>query len=67
MEQSKSNNIVWHHATVTRKRREALNEHQSVLLWFTDFLVQENPPLAHAVEEYLHQNGCRTFTFDVTM
>lgn len=64
MEQSKSSNIVWHHATVTRKRREALNEHQSVLLWFTGLSGAGKSTLAHAVEEYLHQNGCRTFTFD---
>lgn len=33
--QKTENNIVWHHATVTRARREKLNGHHSVNLWFT--------------------------------
>jgi hypothetical protein len=33
MGQNKSSNVVWHHATVTRERHEALNGHGSVL-WF---------------------------------
>jgi hypothetical protein len=34
MEQQNTN-VVWHHATVTRSRREQLNQHKSVILWFT--------------------------------
>lgn len=64
MEQNKSGNVVWHHATVTRERREALNGHRSVMLWFTGFSGAGKSTLAHAVEEYLHRKGCRTFTFD---
>jgi adenylylsulfate kinase len=64
MKQGKSSNVVWHHATVTRERREALNGHRSVMLWFTGLSGAGKSTLAHAVEEHLHQNGCRTFTFD---
>jgi adenylylsulfate kinase len=64
MTQDKSSNVVWHHATVTRKRREALNGHRSVMLWFTGLSGAGKSTLAHAVEEHLYQNGCRTFTFD---
>ncbi len=57
-------NIVWHHATVTRERRERLNNHRSVILWFTGLSSSGKSTLAHAVEEQLHQKGCKTFVFD---
>lgn len=57
-------NIVWHHATVTRERREKLNNHRSVILWFTGLSSSGKSTLAHAVEEQLHQKGCSTFVFD---
>jgi adenylylsulfate kinase len=60
----KSSNVVWHNATVTRKRREKLNGHGSVILWFTGLSGAGKSSLAHAVEEELHQLGCRTFVFD---
>jgi len=59
-----SPNVVWHHATVTRKRREEQNGHHSVILWFTGLSGAGKSTLAHAVEEHLHQRGCRTFVFD---
>lgn len=61
---SKSNNVVWHRATVTRERRELQNGHRSVLLWFTGLSGAGKSTLAHATEERLHQMGCRTFVFD---
>lgn len=61
--QNKSN-IVWHHATVTRGRREKLNGHRSVIIWFTGLPTSGKSTIAHAVEEELHQMGCRTFVFD---
>lgn len=64
MEQSKSSNVIWHHATVTRERREKLNGHRSVILWFTGLSGAGKSSLAHAVEERLYQSGCRTFVFD---
>jgi len=57
-------NVVWHHATVTRSRREELNQHKSVILWFTGLSGAGKSTLAHAVEETLHQAGCRTFVMD---
>ena len=59
-----NNNVVWHHATVTRERREKLNQHKSVVLWFTGFSGSGKSTLAHALEEKLHQMGCRTYVFD---
>lgn len=56
--------IVWHNATVTRARREELNGHRSVVVWFTGLSGSGKSTLAHTVEEQLHQRGCRTFVFD---
>jgi len=60
----KSSNTVWHHATVTRTRREAQNGHKSAILWFTGLSGSGKSTLAHAVEERLHEMGCRTFVLD---
>ena len=58
------NNTVWHHASVTRQRREGQNEHKSFVLWFTGLSGAGKSTLAHTLEEQLHQLGCRTFVFD---
>jgi adenylylsulfate kinase len=55
---------VWHQATVTRERREQLNGHRGGVLWFTGLSGAGKSTLAHAVEEQLHQMGCRTFVLD---
>jgi len=57
-------NIIWHHATVTRERRNQQNNHKSVVLWFTGFSGSGKSTLAHAIEEQLHQQGCKTFVLD---
>lgn len=59
-----NNDIVWHHATVTRQRRELLNGHRACVVWFTGFSGSGKSTLAHAVEERLYGLGCRTFVFD---
>ncbi len=60
----KNQDTVWHHATVTRARREHLNGHRSVVVWFTGLSGAGKSTLAHEVEERLYQLGCRTFVFD---
>ena len=57
-------NIVFHQATVTRNRRELQNNHRGVIIWFTGLSGAGKSTLAHAVEEKLHQMGCRTFVLD---
>jgi adenylylsulfate kinase len=61
---NKSKNTVWHHATVTRKRREDKNKHKSVVLWFTGLSGAGKSTIAHAVEEQLFQYGFNTFVLD---
>lgn len=57
------NNTVWHNATVTRERREKLNGHKALVLWFTGLSGSGKSTIAHTVEEHLHQRGCRTYVF----
>lgn len=56
--------VVYHRATVIRSRRETLNGHRSINLWFTGLSGSGKSTLAHAVEERLHLMGCRTYVFD---
>ncbi|MBL7004267.1 MAG: adenylyl-sulfate kinase [Gammaproteobacteria bacterium] len=60
----KSSSIIYHNATVTRQRREKLNNHKSVVIWFTGLSGSGKSTLAHSVEEELHKLGCRTFVLD---
>ena len=60
----KSSDVVWHHATVTRERRETQNGHRGAILWFTGLSGAGKSTVAHALEERLHMMGCRTFVFD---
>ena len=57
-------NVIWHHATVTRHRRESKNNHRGAIVWFTGLSGAGKSTLAHAVEEKLHQLGCQTFVLD---
>jgi adenylylsulfate kinase len=56
--------IQWHESLVTREQRENLNRHKSVILWFTGLSGAGKSTLAHAVEQVLFQQRCRTFVFD---
>jgi adenylylsulfate kinase len=44
--------------------REKQNGHRSVIVWFTGLSSSGKSTIAHAVEEQLHQMGCKTFVFD---
>ena len=60
----KTPNTVYHNATVTRERRNQLNGHKSVVIWFTGLSGSGKSTLAHSVEEELHRLGCRTYVLD---
>jgi len=62
--QPNSQNVVWHHAIVTRERREQRNGHRGVVVWFTGLSGAGKSTLAHEVEERLHRAGFQTFVFD---
>ena len=48
---------VWHD-------REKLNDHKSVILWFTGLSGAGKSTLSHAVEDHLHKQGIRTYVLD---
>jgi adenylylsulfate kinase len=60
----KTPNTIYHNATVTRERRNQLNGHKSVVIWFTGLSGSGKSTLAHSVEEELHRLGCRTYVLD---
>ena len=60
----KTPNTIYHNATVTRQRRELLNSHKSVVIWFTGLSGSGKSTLAHSVEEELHKLACLTFVLD---
>ena len=60
----KSPHVIRQRAAVSRPRRETLNGHMSINLWFTGLSGSGKSTLAHAVEERLHLMGCRTYVFD---
>ena len=55
----KTPNTIYHNATVTRERRNQLNGHKSVVIWFTGLSGSGKSTLAHSVEEELHNLDCR--------
>ncbi len=60
----KTLNTIYHNATVTRERRNQLNKHKSVVVWFTGLSGSGKSTLSHSVEEKLHNLGYRTFVLD---
>jgi adenylylsulfate kinase len=60
----KTPNTIYHNATVTRERRNQLNKHKSIVIWFTGLSGSGKSTLAHSVEEELHSLDCRTFVLD---
>jgi|GEM_PF-6881716 len=61
---TRSSNTIWHHATVSRIRRERLHKHKSVIILFTGLSESGKSTLAYAVEEYLHNHGISTLVLN---
>jgi adenylylsulfate kinase len=58
------NDPIWHNLTVTRNQKEKQNGHKSILIWFTGLSGSGKSTIAHAVEEKLHNLGCKTVVLD---
>lgn len=56
--------VIWHYAAVTRERREKLNGHRGLALWFTGLPSSGKSTIAHALEEKLYLMSCRTLVMD---
>lgn len=55
---------VWHEPTVYREHRQRLNEHKSVIVWFTGLSGSGKSTLSHALEDALHKKEIRTYVLD---
>ncbi len=64
MQKAKSNNIVWHQSTVSKKDRGKLFGHRAAALWFTGLSGSGKSTLAHEVEYRLFKRGCHTYVLD---
>ena len=60
----RSTNIIYHQASVTRKRRNHVNQHQSIVIWFTGLSGSGKSTLAHVLEEKLFKKRCGTYVLD---
>lgn len=60
----KSKNIVWHEDAITKKMREARNNHNGITLWFTGLSGSGKTTLSHAVQQALFEQGLHTYILD---
>ena len=60
----RSTNIIYHQASVSRKRRNQASKHQSIVIWFTGLSGSGKSTLAHVLEEKLFKEGCNTYVLD---
>ncbi len=60
----RAQNIHRHAHDVTRAKRERLNGHQGMVLWFTGYSGSGKSSIANRLENALHADGYRTFILD---
>lgn len=61
---STSTTVYWHDHAICRRDRETQSGHRSCLLWFTGLSGAGKSTLAQAVDQRLHDLGCRTYVLD---
>ncbi|NVD05380.1 adenylyl-sulfate kinase [Vibrio sp. JPW-9-11-11] len=62
--QSVSDNLVWHNATVTLEQRSLLKKQKPVVLWFTGLSGSGKSTVANAVEKKLLALGKHSYLLD---
>ncbi|WP_251899108.1 adenylyl-sulfate kinase [Lactiplantibacillus paraplantarum] len=61
---TKSDNITWHHSQVSKAERQQLNQHKSVVLWFTGLSGSGKSTIANAVEKALFDQQIGSYVLD---
>jgi adenylylsulfate kinase len=61
---NQSSNVTWQDAVIDRSKRETLNGHRSLVLWFTGLSGAGKSSLARAVEDALYLQSKRTYVLD---
>ncbi|MFW2371582.1 MAG: adenylyl-sulfate kinase [Gammaproteobacteria bacterium] len=59
-----STNVVWSDTTITKERRNLLNNQESAVIWFTGLSGSGKSTIANVLEEYLHDLSIRTYILD---
>ena len=57
-------NIIPHQHHLSKVDRQKLNNHKSMIIWFTGLSGSGKSTLANLLEQKLHQEGIRTFILD---
>ena len=60
----KLQNVVWFNTKITMQKREALNNHKSLCVWFTGLSGSGKSTVANEVEQLLHERGFKTYLLD---
>ena len=60
----KATNVVWHESAVAKRDRVRLNNHRSVIIWFTGLSGSGKSTIACALEKRLHELAVRTYILD---
>ena len=61
---NKHSNLFWFKTKVTMQKREVLNEHKSLCVWFTGLSGSGKSTLANEIEQMLHEKRIRTYLLD---
>ncbi|WP_374988530.1 adenylyl-sulfate kinase [Priestia megaterium] len=61
---SKSTNITWHDAGITKEERREQNNHHSFVLWFTGLSGSGKSTVANAVAKALFDKNIRNYVLD---
>lgn len=64
MTDQQSKNLTRHEGFVTRRHREQVQGHKSVVIWLTGLSGSGKSTLGHALEQRLFDNGCSTYVLD---
>jgi adenylylsulfate kinase len=64
MERSVDKHVVWHEQLVSRRERNILNKHRSILVWFTGLSASGKSTIAHHLEKELFERGVRSYVLD---
>ncbi|WP_144553744.1 adenylyl-sulfate kinase [Peribacillus simplex] len=59
-----NNHIVWHQSTVTKRDRQSLNKHRSMMIWLTGLSGSGKSTLANLLENILYTEDVRTYLLD---
>lgn len=64
MSETKSQNIVWHHHTVTREDREKKAGHKGCTIWLTGLSASGKSTIANLLDAALAERGVRSYVLD---